>query len=45
MRILDGQAEVFDRLVSAGAHIEVVTNADEAIDQCHAWGIPMRGHS
>jgi hypothetical protein len=45
LRVLIGQRDVHPLLEAAGMRIAVCHSVDEAIDQCHAWGIPMRGHS
>jgi hypothetical protein len=44
-RILEGQEEVFPKLIASGgfAAIGVVHSVDEALAQLAAWGIPLRG--
>jgi hypothetical protein len=43
-RILEGQADVFPKLIASGgfAAIGVVHNVDEALAQLASWGIPLR---
>jgi hypothetical protein len=42
-RVLDGQREVFPRLLAAGFQaIGVARSVDEALDQLAAWKVPLR---
>lgn len=44
-RILDGQEDVFPRLIAAGVkRIAVVTSAEQMLEVLRRWGIPLRGH-
>lgn len=44
-RILDGQADVFPRLIEAGVRrIAVCHSAEEMLAALKRWGIPLRGH-
>jgi hypothetical protein len=43
LRVIEGQREVFPRLLEAGfAGLAVCRSVDEVIDQLRAWGIPLR---
>jgi hypothetical protein len=43
LRLVEGQQEMFARLLAAGAaDIAIVTSVDEMVAQLQAWGIPMR---
>jgi hypothetical protein len=44
-RILEGQEEVFPKLIASGgfAAIGVAHSVEEALDQITRWGIPLRG--
>jgi hypothetical protein len=46
LRILDGQEDVFPKLIASGgfAAIAVCHSADEALAQIARWGIPLRPH-
>jgi hypothetical protein len=45
LRIVEGQQDVFPRLVEAGAaDIAVVTSLDEMLAALHRWQIPLRSH-
>ena len=44
-RILDGQADVFPRLIEAGVRrIAVCHSPEEMLAALERWGIPLRGH-
>jgi hypothetical protein len=44
LRLVEGQQEMFARLLAAGARdIAVVTSVDEMLAQLQVWGIPLRG--
>lgn len=46
MRRLDGQADVFPRLLAAGmAQIAVCRSVEDVLAALNRWGIPMRGVS
>ena len=40
-RILEGQADVFPRLIGAGMPIAVCHDQDEVMDALVGWGLPM----
>jgi hypothetical protein len=43
-RILDGQEDVFPRLIAAGMRdIAICHSADEALAALQRWGVPLRG--
>lgn len=44
-RILEGQEDVFPKLLATGAFgaIEVVRSVDEMVDLLELWGIPLQG--
>ena len=44
-RILEGQTEVFPRLIAAGMEIATCESVDQVLTQLHAWNIPLRVHS
>jgi hypothetical protein len=45
-RILEGQEDVFPRLIASGgfAAIAICHSVDEVLAQLASWGIPLRGH-
>src|SRR5215467_2445984 len=45
-RILEGQEEIFPRLVATGAvkDIAICHSLDEVLSQLARWGVPLRGH-
>lgn len=44
LRLLDGQEDVFPRLVGAGMTIAVCTTVPEVLASLAAWDIPLRGY-
>jgi hypothetical protein len=45
LRTVEGQQEVFPRLIAAGMKIAVCDNVDDVLSQLAAWGVPLRRHS
>jgi len=45
LRVLDGQQDVFPKLIASGAFaaIETVRSVDEMLAQLRRWNIPVRG--
>ena len=44
-RVLDGQEDVFKRLMAAGVTIGVAHSVDEALALVKEWGLPLRGYA
>lgn len=45
LRIVEGQADVFPKLESAGMKLATCESLDAVLAQLEAWGIPLRGHA
>jgi hypothetical protein len=43
LRVLEGQEDVFPRLIAAGMQIEVCRSPEEIMAALRRWGIPLRG--
>jgi hypothetical protein len=42
LRVLEGQADVFPRLIAAGMRIAVCRSVDEVVAALRGWGVPLR---
>ncbi|MGA9874535.1 MAG: hypothetical protein WBQ21_01875 [Solirubrobacteraceae bacterium] len=42
LRLVEGQADVFPRLVAAGMRIAVCRSVDEVLAALRGWGVPLR---